>query len=669
MLINTYDFSLIWCMRFPPLLVFILLLLNLHANAQGDPIDSLKSKLSDCSTVQCKMEALANIGRAFYYLSPDSALKYTELGLEVALLDTTNMDSLYYESYNALLNNAAFINQKKGNYYDAILLYQRSIEAFVKFADSGSSSSAYLNIATLYNEIGETEAALDAAKSFNQGLSTEDNNALGHCHVLLGDLALKTDNQEQALNHFNSALNFFTLDDARAGKAEASCRIGQVYFTRRDYRTAQLYFRDAFCFAEQSLDAEAISLSAYHLATVQRKQDNTDSAIYFGKLALQHAVDIQFPSSIRNAAFLMYEVYAATGMTADALRMHVLYKEQDDILRNQDAVKIATRQQLKADFEEQQAQERAEQERLKLIQDEDIRRQKIYTWSSVGIGTLFLLLLLIAVRSYRNKQKSEQQISAQNKLLAVKNKEIESSIVVADRIQRALLPTTERWNNLFPDSFIFYRPKDIVSGDFYFTATNGNYTYLACCDSTGHGVPGAFVSLLNISFMNEAISDRKITEPGEILDFVRMRLTERLTDDQTNEGMDGILMRFERENPHTLCYSASNNRPLVVRNRTAISLNTNKMPVGKSGLPGSPFMTSEFQLEKGDLIVLYTDGFADQFGGPQGKKFRYKALENLLSDSADASCVDIEKSLNDTFTFWKGEIEQTDDVLVIGIRV
>lgn len=652
-------------MRFPLFCLVVLMMYNQHLSAQNNNLDSLKAALTKCNTVQCRMDAYANIGAGFYYLSPDSALKYTELGLEVAKSDTSNMDSLYYESYTALLNNAAFINQKKGNYYNAIILYQQSIVAFAKLSDSGGNTSAYLNLARLYNEIGETEAALKSADLFNQKLTTADNVALGSCQILLGEISIQSGEQEEALNHFTSAFSFFNREGAKSQMAQASCKIGQVYFERRDYLTAETYYRDANRFAVESLDAEALSEATFNIATVKRKQGDPDSSIYYGTIALQKAQEVKFPTNIRDAAFLLYEVYSEKGNAEDALKMHVLYKEQDDILRNRDAVKIVTREQLKNDYAVQQA----EQEKVKLLQDEDFRRQKIYTWSSVGIGALLLLLFIIAVISYRNKRKSELQITAQNKLLAVKNKEIEDSIVVADRIQRALFPTPERWNRLFPESFIFYRPKDIVSGDFYFTGTYGNYTYIACCDSTGHGVPGAFVSLLNISFINEAISDRKITEPGKILDFVRMRLTERLTDEQTNEGMDGILLRFDSSKPDSVQYSAANNRPLIIRNRSAISLDTNKMPVGKSGLTESPFVTSEFQLEKGDLIVLYTDGFADQFGGPQGKKFKYKALDNLLSDTAHAPCSDIEKSLDDTFTFWKGDIEQTDDVLVIGIRI
>lgn len=656
-------YLVIWYMRFFTAVFFCVLFVD-QANAQNENPDSLKRLLQHCSTVQCKMEAYAKIGAAFYYLSPDSALAYTQLGLDVALSDTTNRDSAYYDSYNALLNNAAFINQKKGNYYKAILLYQQSIKAFEILSDSGSISTAYLNLATLYYEIGEKEDALMSAQRLREQLKDTDNIALASCYMLLGEISLQSDKDEEALNNFTSAFNFFSREGANAGMSESSAKIGQVYFSRRDYHNAEFYFREAKKYAVASQDAEAQALATYSIAKLKLRQGDLDSALFYGTLSLGKAQEIKFPGDIRDAAFLLYEVYSSKGDARAALNMHVLFKEQDDILRNQDAVKVAAREQLKKDFEIQQA----EQEKQKLLQDEDIRRQKIYTWSSAGIGVLLFLLLIIAVRSYRNKQKSEEQITAQKKLLEVKNKEIEDSIVVADRIQRALLPSMETWNKSFPESFIFYRPKDIVSGDFYWTGVFGNYTFVACCDSTGHGVPGAFVSLLNISFINEAIVERKITEPGAILDFVRTRLTERMTDEQTNEGMDGILMRFDSENPNSIVYAAAFNRPVIIRGDNALTLETSKMPVGKSTIT-QPFTTHDFPVMRGDLIVLYTDGFADQFGGPNGKKFKYKALDRLLVESAYLSCTDIDKVIHSTFCSWKDGNEQTDDVLVIGIRI
>lgn len=653
------------------LLLFLLLLLNFSplCTAQYAYIDSLKNELARCTTVSCRMEKLSYIGSAFYAVSPDSALQYTDRGIAIARSDTSHRDSMYYNWYTVLLNNSAFINQKKGNYYNAILLYQESIAAYEAVSDSNSISTAYLNLATLYNEIGESDAALKAVKHLQEELSITDNVPLAKCQIILGEVNLRSGNEEAALNHFTSAFSFYKRSSDTSGMAHASCRIGQVYFARRDYGNAEIYFRDAQRLVQHSGDASAWSESSYHLAALKHKQGETDSALFYATLALEKAREINFPSHIRDAAFLLYEVYSQKGNTAAALEMHVLYKTQDDILRNQDAVKIATREQLKADFEAQQVQERAEQERNQLLQEENIRRQKIYTWSSVGIGTLLLLLLIIAVRSYRTKQKSEAQISAQKQLLEVKNKEIEDSIVVADRIQRALFPPAEIWKKSFPESFVFYRPKDIVSGDFYWTGTSGNYTYVACCDSTGHGVPGAFVSLLNISFLNEAITERKISEPGAILDFVRNRLTERLSDERTTEGMDGILLRFDSQNKTEIAYAAAHNRPVIIRNKTVHLLETNKMPVGKWVVATGSFDTFRFATEKDDLLVLYSDGFADQFGGPQHKKFKYKALDALLAESSPLACAAIESALDSTFTAWKGNAEQTDDVLVIGIRV
>ena len=261
-------------------------------------------------------------------------------------------------------------------------------------------------------------------------------------------------------------------------------------------------------------------------------------------------------------------------------------------------------------------------------------------------------------------------------IIEEKQKEIVDSINYAKRIQYTLLARETLLRENLHEHFVLFKPKDIVSGDFYWATEirssgqgqeAGERFYLACCDSTGHGVPGAFMSLLNISFLNEAIIEKNILEPNEVLNHVRKRLIENISQEGGQDGMDAILICFDKTK-NTITYSAAHNAPLLIRNGEAINLAYDKMPVGK-GETNDPFTLHTIHAQKGDLIYLFTDGYADQFGGSKGKKFKYKQLEELLIANANAPLQQQSAILDREFEFWKGNLEQVDDVLVIGIKI
>lgn len=221
------------------------------------------------------------------------------------------------------------------------------------------------------------------------------------------------------------------------------------------------------------------------------------------------------------------------------------------------------------------------------------------------------------------------------------------------------------------DYFVFFKPKDVVSGDFYWAAelNNGNFSF-CCADSTGHGVPGAIMSILNISSLEKSIEIS--TAPSEILNETRKIIIERLKKDGSVEGgkdgMDASLIVLNKEKTKLVC-AAANNPIWIIRNHEIIEMEPDKIPVGKHDKNRILFTEREFELQKGDLIFLFTDGFADQFGGPKGKKFKYTNLQKLFSENADLEMNLQSQILNLKFTEWKGDLEQVDDVCVIGIRI
>jgi serine phosphatase RsbU (regulator of sigma subunit) len=259
------------------------------------------------------------------------------------------------------------------------------------------------------------------------------------------------------------------------------------------------------------------------------------------------------------------------------------------------------------------------------------------------------------------------EVVQQKEVIEEHQKEIIDSINYAKRIQYALLAHEQLLQENLPEYFVLFQPKDIVSGDFYWATKKDNKFYLAVCDCTGHGVPGAFMSLLNISFLNEAINEKNISDPHEVLNYVRKRLIESVSKDGGQDGMDAILICIDKTN-NTLSYSAANNAPLLIKNNELLSLVADKMPVGK-GERDESFKMRTIDLQKGDSLYLYTDGYADQFGGPKGKKFKYKPLNELFLLNQSASLAGQKNILSSTFEEWKGVLEQVDDVCILGIRI
>jgi serine phosphatase RsbU (regulator of sigma subunit)/rhodanese-related sulfurtransferase len=289
---------------------------------------------------------------------------------------------------------------------------------------------------------------------------------------------------------------------------------------------------------------------------------------------------------------------------------------------------------------------------------------RFFIMNIIGIGLIiFLLQYYFVVQQVALKRSDEQK----SKELHEKSKEITDSINYAKRIQTTMLANEGILNNNLPDYFILFKPKDIVSGDFYWATNKNDKFYLAACDSTGHGVPGAFMSLLNISFLNEAINERNISLPNEICGHVRNRLIESISADGGKDGMDGVLVCVDNEKKK-LSFAAAHNAPILIRNGSVIEFEADKMPIGK-GIRLDDFKHQSIDVEPGDLFYLYTDGYTDQFGGPKGKKFKYKQMKALLQSVCNQSMAEQKNILEAIIDNWRGNLEQTDDMLIIGFKV
>jgi serine phosphatase RsbU (regulator of sigma subunit) len=269
--------------------------------------------------------------------------------------------------------------------------------------------------------------------------------------------------------------------------------------------------------------------------------------------------------------------------------------------------------------------------------------------------------------------KEKERINELKLEIEHKHQEILDSVNYAQRIQRALLASKKILNDHLPEHFVLFMPKDIVSGDFYWAQVlQDNNFCLVTADSTGHGVPGAIMSILNISSLAEAVNAQKLTSPEEIMNYTRKRIMEHMANDGSEEGgkdgMDAVICNYDFTH-HKLRFAAANNPLWLIREDVLTEFKPDKMPVGKGMGQERPFTLQEINLQKGDLVITLTDGYADQFGGPKGKKLMYKALKETILKINRAPLSEVKNALQERLADWMGAVEQVDDILIIGVRI
>lgn len=277
-----------------------------------------------------------------------------------------------------------------------------------------------------------------------------------------------------------------------------------------------------------------------------------------------------------------------------------------------------------------------------------------------------------AVIQKQDAEKQRDIAERQKELVEAAHREITDSINYAERIQRSFLATKDILDTNLEEYFVFFQPKEVVSGDFYWAdkLSNGNFA-MVNADSTGHGVPGAIMSILNISSIEKAIR-LNFLEPNDIFNSTRKTIIERLKKDGTAEGgkdgMDASIICFDFEN-NKFSYTAAQNPIWVVRDGSLTEIKPEKMPVGKHDKDKIPFVGGVFKMQKGDVIYTLTDGFQDQFGGPKGKKFMVKKMRAYILSISHLPMKEQHTKISEVFSNWKGDTEQVDDVCVIGVRI
>lgn len=689
-------------------------------------IDSLNAVINNTNNPD---SAIAN---AYIYLSDvlyvsniDTLIPLCKKAKEIAEVNllsvklTDKEQKLFNKILASAFNNIGFWYQEKGETTKALEWYNQSLTKRKKINDKMGMADSYLNLGYIYNNFGDVAKGLEfyheALKIHEElnnqvGIANSCNN-IGYIYELQGE-------REKSLEYHLRSLQIREALNDSYGIAISLNNIGAMYNYKKDYLTALKYFQRALDLYKKVGDENGAAIIYNNIGSVYINLGETEKSLenYKKAATLQYknkeiqglttsygnigktytnqklyakarhyldsslimAKQVGYPEEIRDAAILIYDLNNKESenlglsqrkleLYMEAQKMYELYVQMKDSVYNETNKNSAYKQEIKYQYEKAQAIKDAETAQQMEIAAEKEKRQKTIS-IAIFIGALLIAAFAFFVwNRLKLTRKQKIIIEKQKHLVDEKQKEIIDSINYARRIQYTLLAQDSLLQANLKDYFVFFNPKDIVSGDFYYAIEKENYFFLACCDSTGHGVPGAFMSLLNISFLNEAITERGLRKPNEILDYARVKLIENMSKEGQKDGFDGILICMDKLK-NSITYSAANNAPILVSNSTYIELQKNKMPVGV-GERKEPFTLHEVNCKEGDILYLYTDGYADQFGGDRGKKYKYKPLNELLAKNSSMTLSEQKEKLREDFTSWRGEHEQIDDVLVIGIRM
>jgi serine phosphatase RsbU (regulator of sigma subunit) len=627
---------------------------------------------------------------------------------------------------NKDLRQLGEINKNYGEYYrfklndyaSAFKYINLAIDAFVEGHRNVELMYAYHFLARdVFERLGLVDEAIDAMKRCAHYAKIARANELYFRLYELGWYETVNDMALEGFQHLHESYSIVKPGDPL--QMELLIWMGNSFSRRHDYQTALNYIMKAARYAD-SVKAIVPKFDSYRYAAYcHRELGNKDTAYAYMKRATNFYIEHKDFDRIHYLGAELLNWYVKDKKFDEAKKMAVLlvdtsifnYKNQEemrstvdmslyryylasgdfkkgiaylnDYLETEDSVKSRNErlnlgeQNLRLNFLKEREIQRLKQRQTENEEHAKADLQKKKIWLLIIAVGLTIVLLMFSIRNTRQRKAAFKEIShqkseveKQKQLVETKNKEVMDSIRYAKRIQSALLAHKENLNEFIPENFIYFKPKDIVSGDFYWTgkvSSGRDKFYLAVCDSTGHGVPGAFMSLLNIGFLSEAIKEKDIYDTRKVLEYARERLIQTISTEGQKDGFDGVLLCFDPAKM-TITYTGANIAPFHVTEEKITRLAYDRIPVGKSDML-KPFNQHILNVKKGDCFYIATDGYIDQFGGDKGRKFMSVNLEKLLIENANQNLHDQMLALDKAFVDWKGDFEQIDDVCVVGFRV
>lgn len=715
------------------LITVVTLFGNLFAqNYSTDSLETLLQKHSSTDTFRVN-----TLNRAAYkYFTSD--LNKTLLYATEA--DSLSEILSYADGKAEAIRLLGIYYEEKSDFFRALDLYERALEIFSESGNRVGMANCFNNHGIIYRVLGDSPRSMEYfQKALSIYTDLGDIKGMANCYNNIGIIFHDQGDLNRALDYYQKSYQVNFDQGDQSGISSSYINIGIVYHDKKDYATALEYYQQSLKISEQLGDVNSIILNCintglmyslmkeyakasecfnrglklssrvgsksldawnfYGLGSINYDQKRYDEAINFAQRAYTLASEIGEMEVIKESAEIISKASAALGIYKDAYDYQLVYKTISDSLRNEEI----TRKTISLEFEYKYNREKEltalEQEKKDAIHLEELKHQKnVRNSLIVGIILVVVVLMLLYYNlSQKRKtnrilteQKNEiimrneellqlnEEIRAQKEHIEKSHEQITESIAYAQLIQNAVLPNHDIVSMLFPEHFILYLPCEVVSGDFYFIKQVKQHTIIAAADCTGHGVPGAFMSMLGIAMLNEIVRHSEIRTSLDVLTELRTQLKRSLQQSgkigEQPEGMDIAFCAIDLENME-LSFAGAHNPCWIFRTNgedptksNLIVLDADRITLCASSVE-KPFTEHRFKLQKNDTIYLFTDGYYTQFGGERKEKFQVKRLQSALMQIQGLNLIDQKVALERVFKDWMGDNLQTDDVLVLGFKV
>jgi tetratricopeptide (TPR) repeat protein len=622
---------------------------------------------------------LVNIGLVYnaqgdYSKALDYYLRASKLHEELNLKSNEAMN----------LMNIGNVYYAQGDLSKALDYYFKSLKLNEELGDKLNQSRNIGNIGNIYSDQADYTKALNyylRALNIKEEIGDKSGQAIN-----LGNIAFvyyAQGNFSESLNYLFRALKITEEIGDKSGYAINLVNIGNVFSDIGDFSNAMEYYFRALKISEEIGDKRSQAGNLVYIGHAYLKQKKYKQAEQYLKRSEVINRELGTINFLKDACSGLFELYELNGRYKDALYYFKEFIKARDSLMSEENRKASIVKEMQYNYEKEQALKEAEHQKQLAVEKEAKEKQIVITWSVVA-GLVLVVLFsgfvvnrLNVTRKQKNiieKQKQiveeqKQIVEEQKKIVEQKNKDILDSINYARRIQNAILPSMSVWKQHLPDSFVLYLPKDVIAGDFYWMEVLDNYIYIAAADCTGHGVPGAMVSVVCANALTKSVLEEKLAETGQILNRTRELVIEKLTsEDNIRDGMDICLIRINKEK-NQIQYSGANRPLYVIKDGNLEEYKPDKQPIGRYE-ESKLFSKQDINLTSGTALYLTTDGYADQFGGDKGKKIGTKVLKELLKENSRiVNSEEMREHLLNYLQQWKGNEEQLDDVTVVGLRV
>jgi len=643
--------------------------------AQAPVIDSLLGALKTSKADTSKVNILFSLSDKLWRIGEmDTAMVLAKEG--VALAENLN----YKKGLASCMASVGLIHWQKGNYPEGLTCQLKALKIREGLNDQKGIASCYNNIGNIYwNQQRFDDALVFHKKSLAIREKLNDKIGMAGSYNNIGILSIEKNNYPEALACFLRSVEIREKLGDKSGMATAFNNIGIVYINDKKPEKALEYYNRSLKIREEIGDKHGIANSMSSIGAVLFEQKKFKASRECEVRALEIAKQLGNKRQMTTAFMRLAKLDSAADNFKSAYENYKLNMLYRDSMINEANTKKSVEAAMNYEFEKKEATAKAEQEKKDAVAEADKQRQKVITWSIVGILLLVAVFAVFVYRSYLQKQKANKELDEKNKSIAEQKKLVEDknilitdSIEYAKSIQDVILPTQALLNEWLDGHFVFFKPKDLVSGDFYWAKPINNKIFVAVIDCTGHGVPGAFMSLMAFNMLENIIIKKEFSQPSLILDELNAQVVSILHQQTENAsakyGMDITLIEIDKKT-NKVEFAGAHNSLLIVHAGEGGKREEVKADKTTIGMAREKFTNHTRTLQKGDMLYMFTDGYPDQRGGPSNKKFFALTFRELLASVSNKEPAEQRAVLDKTLTNWMGKNEQIDDILVMGIRV